>query len=553
MLSVTYAAGMATRQRKAPASAPTRGKRAAVYLRISKDRDGTQDATERQLEACQHYAKAKGLDIVDVFEDVDLSAYRKGVVRPAYQEMLEGIREDAYDVVLVFRIDRLVRRTIEFAHFWELAEAHGVDLLATDQPIDTSDELGRLIVNILVAFAEMESATISARMRNKEAFMAKKGVHKGAGRRAYGMQPGWKKTNPKEVAVIRELAERLLAGETVGALVRDLNARNVPSATGRKWSRRGLVVLMRQARLFGWREHHGELVAKGDWPVILDEATGRKLRKLLAAPMANRGGQQTRRTYMLSGLLRCGKCGGRMKHARQGGTAGHRYRKYVCSARTDGGCSGSSIMAIPTEDAISQMVLHRLNSGELAKTLRSRKKRGKAPRDAELLAELHQLEERAGELAEQWAKGTLSMQAYQLAQAALDEELTRVHEDLADLVQAEPLADLLEGADGLGRAWESMTVDRQRAVMDVLLDAVIVHGKDPQWKKGKVPKGSILERSEGPDYFPVRLRAALLREADEAEAAGDNVLAKRRRKQAESRTAGGGNFRPERLEPIWKV
>lgn len=503
-------------------------KRTAVYLRISKDPDGTQDATERQLADCRKYADLHRLDVVDVFEDVDLSAYRKGVVRPQYLEMLEAMREGAYDVVLVWRIDRLVRRTVEFADFWSIAEENNIDLKAAAQPIDTSDAVGKMVVDILVAFAEMESATISARMKSKEEFLAKAGVHKGAGRRAYGLAAGWQEIVPEEAAVIRDVAERLIAGETVSGIVRDLNAREVPSATGRKWNRRSLTVLMQQARLFGWREHHGELTAKGDWPAIIDERTGHQLRKLLT-PRKGAGGTFTRRRYLLSGLLRCGKCDGRMKSGRRSGG-----RLYTCNARTDGGCSGTTVVAEAADEAVCAMALHRLDSPDLARTLRARKDKHRTNADADLLAELGELSDRADEAAEDYASGALDRAGYQLARRAIEERTEEINLALAEIQQSEPLAGIIEGEGGLRTAWETMSTDRKRAVLDVILERVVVH-------------------NAGSPYFAERLHESLLAEADEAEEAGDMALAKRRRKQAENRNGGGGSFRPERLEPVWRV
>ncbi|MGH9261476.1 MAG: recombinase family protein, partial [Acidimicrobiales bacterium] len=82
----------------------------AVYLRISRDPDGTSTAPERQLKDCKAFAKLRGWDIVQEFRDADVSAYRQGVKRPAYDELLAGIDARAFDGVVVWRLDRLVRR-----------------------------------------------------------------------------------------------------------------------------------------------------------------------------------------------------------------------------------------------------------------------------------------------------------------------------------------------------------------------------------------------------------------------------------------------------------
>jgi len=91
-----------------------------------------------------------------------------------------------------------------------------------------------------------------------------------------------------------------------------LNARGVPAPAGGRWSRQGLLALMRSARLFGWRDYEGELTAQGDWRAIISEADGRALRALFDRP-AN---TSSRRRHLLSGLLRCGRCGCPMRAGR---------------------------------------------------------------------------------------------------------------------------------------------------------------------------------------------------------------------------------------------
>lgn len=458
--------------------------RFAAYLRISKDPDGTSDAPDRQLADLHRFAELKGWEIAEVYEDRDLSAFRRDVVRPGYEALLEALDAGEYDGVLVWRLDRLVRRTVEFSRFWTVCERAGATLASATQPIDTSDPVGMLVVHILVAFAEMESATTSTRLKAKEAHLARQGRHKGAGRRAYGMRAGWREIEPDEATVVREIADRMLAGEGVGSIVNDLNKRGVPSATGGRWNRRSLVVLMHQARLFGKREHHGEIVADGDWPAILDEATGMRLRALIDSRTTT---TTNRRRMLLSGLLVCGKCGTPMK---AGGPK--TARRYICPPKSDGGCSGVTVLAEPSDVEISDQVLAALDSPALAKVLRARRRR--MPDEAELLAELGELDARADELAEMWAAGELSRSAMVAAQRKLSDRRDAANERLRSMADTSPVEALLALPGGLAEAWEGLSTSRRRAVIDALVERVVVRPAN-----------------------------------------------------------GGGKFRPERLEPVWRV
>src|SRR5438093_12911855 len=85
-----------------------------AYLRISADPDGTQEATERQRTDLMKYAERAGLEIAGVYEDIDLSAYRRGVRRPAFEKMLEDLKGGEIAGVLTWKLDRLYRQPRDY-------------------------------------------------------------------------------------------------------------------------------------------------------------------------------------------------------------------------------------------------------------------------------------------------------------------------------------------------------------------------------------------------------------------------------------------------------
>jgi predicted site-specific integrase-resolvase len=90
--------------------------RVAIHARLSSDPTGQQTATERQRRACEQFAAARGWDVVRVIEDVDVSAYDAKVRRPGFERLRGLIDRRAIDVVMVWKLDRLVRRPREFEH-----------------------------------------------------------------------------------------------------------------------------------------------------------------------------------------------------------------------------------------------------------------------------------------------------------------------------------------------------------------------------------------------------------------------------------------------------
>src|ERR1039458_2496102 len=88
--------------------------RAAIYCRISDDREGRGLGIARQERELREVCSAKGLEVVRVFSDNDISASRYSKkARPRYQALLEAIKGGEVDVIVVWDLDRLCRRPIE--------------------------------------------------------------------------------------------------------------------------------------------------------------------------------------------------------------------------------------------------------------------------------------------------------------------------------------------------------------------------------------------------------------------------------------------------------
>lgn len=544
----------------------------ALYTRISKDPNGESTAPARQEKECKALAKERGFVIADVYSDVDLSAYTD-VIRPQYEAMLEAMAADAYDGVIVWKLDRLVRRAVEFWRFWTIADTHKVALVSkSDQFIDTTSPIGRGVVGLIVSLAEQESYNTGLRLQAKERERAEAGLAKHSGTRAYGTRTiidpesekpilgagSYDEIDEVEAAVIRDAAERFLAGETLSSIVADLNARGITAAQGGRWTKRSLHNLLRQARLFGWRELHGELIAKGTWPAILDEDTGRKLRKLL--PAVAKGTAGPMRRHLLSGLLKCGKCNHNMKASSSGGSA----TRYACPSKEDGGCGGCTIDREKTNEAITEMVLYRLDSPDFAAVLKARQKgrsKGDKGKDAELLAELAAIADRSTENAIEFANGDLPVKAFANAERELEARAQLLNEQLATIRQDERLPQA-GGIKGLVETWDQMEVPRQRAVIDALIEKIVVHHPGDPWYDALMKdtlEGELAQHvEEGARLRVEATKLAAAGKTDEAvemrrRAARQAQQASRKRAAARKMSWGGSVFRPERLEPVWRV
>jgi len=329
----------------------------ALYTRVSSEDLETPLSTRRQERACRQFARSKGWKVADVWEDVDVSAYAKGKRRPAFDNLMSVVAGGKVDGVLVWKLDRLVRRAADFERFWTRCDKAGVFLASATEPIDSTTELGLAVIRILVTFANVESTSIGLRLRSRMEEKARAGIPLVCGRE-FGFNDTWTGVIEDEASLIREAATRFLAGETLVAIAADWRRRQLLTPRGTPWTRDKLKRLLTSPRLVGDNTFNGVVVARACFPAILDPLTSAQIRSRVSDARQLRGPPP--KFLLSSGLLRCGTCGARMHgltYSRVEGRDG--VRSYVCGRR---GPSGHrvSINAEVVEALVVEQTLARL-------------------------------------------------------------------------------------------------------------------------------------------------------------------------------------------------
>ena len=171
--------------------------------------------------------------MVDTLTDNDISAY-SGRLRPGYVALLESMSSGGVDVVVSWHTDRLHRNLTELEEYIALSEASGVSTVTVRAgELDLSTAAGRMVARMLGAAARHESEQKAERVRRKRRQEAEAG--RANGPLGYGYDES-QAIIPAEAKVVRDVAERLLAGATLYSIAVDLNARAVPTPGAGKWS-----------------------------------------------------------------------------------------------------------------------------------------------------------------------------------------------------------------------------------------------------------------------------------------------------------------------------
>lgn len=283
---------------------------AAIYVRISRDTEGSGLGVNRQRRDCQSLAKQLGWSVVDVYEDNDVSA-SKGKPRPSYLRMMEDVERGHVQAVVVWDVDRLTRTPRELEDVIDYADRVGLKLASVGGDIDLATEQGRMMARMKGTVARYEVEQARRRLRAKHAELAASGAH--IGPRPFGWDFRDDRSlviNPAEAAVLRECVQRVLAGEGIWKITKDLNERGIPTSTGKTWATQVLRRVLLRWRNCGVRTHKGKEAGIGQWDPIIDRATHERVVALLTDPARKTNNRGTEAKYLLTSVAYCGVCGG---------------------------------------------------------------------------------------------------------------------------------------------------------------------------------------------------------------------------------------------------
>lgn len=442
-------------------------KAAAIYARISSDQSGEGLGVARQLQDCRRLAADRGWTVADEYVDNDVSAYR-GKARPQYARMLADIEAARIDAVIAYHQDRLTRRPMEWEQFVELCDRAGVEQLATvTSDIDFGNDNGMLVARITAAVAANESARKSARIKRKIQQNVEQGLPNGGANRPFGYEADRLTVRESEAEIIRALAARFLAGESLRSLASWMNAKEIPTTSkAEEWRTPTLRQILAGGRIAGIRDHRGEPAGPAAWPAIITMQQHEQIQAAMRSKQ--RTGRRTPRRYLLSGLLQCGRCGNRLYSA-----ARQDRRRYVCSAGPDhGGCGRLTVVAQPVEELIERAVLLRLDTPAMADTLAGRA--AADDRHAALVAEIAAAQATMTELAEMFGGREISRAEWLAARKPAEAKIVGAQRQLDQISGTSALAGLVGNGAALRESWAQLNLDRQHAIVRAVMEYATV-------------------------------------------------------------------------------
>ena len=441
-------------------------RKAALYIRVSTDAQYEEGySVDAQKEMLAAYCVTKGWKNYEFYIDGGFTG--SNIDRPAMKRLIEDVKRGGISAVVVYKLDRLSRSQKDTLYLIEdVFNPAGAAFTSLNENLDTATPMGRAMLGIMSAFAQLERETIRERTRMGMKERVKEGLWMGGGRTPFGYDydraSGVLVPNA-DAAVVKRIYELYLSG---------YSAARIAEMVGLKHDKQVRDILTRRSNT-GVIFYNGTEY-KGKHEPIIDEETFEKTMRMMRERSDRRMLTSDR---LLTGLVYCGRCGARMRYQKWGQKG---YKLTCYSQQTskaylihDPDCDNGKPWAEETEEAVIRDFLGRRleESGEgeeqtevspeemLNQQLKiARKKLSRlyslyADQDDELLLES----------IEQQRKNIAEINQRILREIALREEQERKYKKHERIRQ-------------LSEAWEYMTVDEKRAVLREAIERIEIDG-----------------------------------------------------------------------------
>jgi len=349
--------------------------RCAIYTRKSTEEGLEQNfnSLDAQREAALAYIQSQRHEgwkcLLQRYDDGGFTG--GNMARPALRRLLADVEAGKIDCVLCYKVDRLSRSLLDFARIIGIFEAHHVAFVSITQQLNSATSMGRLVLNVLLSFAQFEREIISERTRDKIAATRRKGKWSGGlPLLGYDVDPTVPRlvVNLKEAARVRAIFDLYLEHQGLLPVVRELERRGWRTKAwvtrkgrkigGKSFTKTSLHQLLTNATCAGKLRYKTELHS-GEHAAIVDPLQWQRVQELLHGN--HHGGALLTRNgsgAILKGLLHCRPCGCAMTptHATK---SGKRYRYYACSLAQKRGydrCRSQSVPAGQMERIVVEQI-----------------------------------------------------------------------------------------------------------------------------------------------------------------------------------------------------
>lgn len=457
----------------------------ALYCRVSTDEQVEHGfSIENQKERLEAFCVSQGWTDYRFYIDDGYSG--TNMDRPALKRMIRHVENGQIDTVVVYKLDRLGRKQKDVLFLLEdVFDRNNVAFKSATEPFDTSTPLGKAMLGILAVFAQLERDTIVERVTSGRRQRVRRGLWYG-GRVPFGYK--WNSETqtleviPEQANLVREAFSMFLKGYSYLHISEWLAERSKARVFDHS-----VVRDMLQRPIYTGRMNNAGVLVSGRHKAIIDEDTFERVQKEIAK---RKEGRTPMGEYMLSGLIRCGICGGSVIHVITSKRSGkYQYEYYACREQhirrrdRNNNCSLGYTQCKKLESAVVERLKHlSLNPDDVEAEIQRRA--AEENDEGEIIKQLETELENIDEKLERWydafEQGLLDPSQLKARIDSLEEEKRTILNQLGELddAPAETNTDTLMGTLSIiGEAWDDMTEDEQKTVLRTAIDHIVLYPK----------------------------------------------------------------------------
>ena len=300
-------------------------KKAAIYARVSSDKQDVDLSISAQLRALREYAKNNNCEIVREF--IDEAETGRTTARPAFRERISLARhpEKPFELIFVWKYSRFARSREDSIVYKAMLRKNGVQLISINEPRDDTPT-GRLLEAIIESLDEFYSDNLGEEVTRGMRESASRGYYLSA-RPPYGyikvrVKDGEKERTkldiePNQAATVASIYQDILSGKGMTTITKDLNQKGIASPAGKGWSKTGLHIILKNevytgTLVYGRNSKRGLDVIRVEnaWPTIVSRPVFEQVQELIKGRrFQNIHPKRASSPFLLSGITFCGHCG----------------------------------------------------------------------------------------------------------------------------------------------------------------------------------------------------------------------------------------------------
>lgn len=414
-------------------------------------------AVTRQKDECLAVIDRLGWHLQHEYSDNSVSASKKNVHRPAYEQMRADYVAGKIDAIVCWDQDRLTRQPAQLEWWIAQAEEHGLLIATVDGAQDMRSPNGIMVARIRAAAARAEVDHKGGRQRAAIKQKIASGKLMG-GVRATGYDADWS-IIPDQAAVVRDVFDRFVTGTSIYQLTKDLNAAGTPTRRGGPWTISTVRSILTNATYAGLAKLGAKVIEVKEitWEPIIDRPTYDLAQATLADPARKKNHGNNERKHLGAGLYRCWKC------ERKVVTNGTRY-----SCRPGGHVLRSQAQV---DAFVLVAISERLSRPDAFPTTSPRAN----PRVKELSIQARKLQNRIDAITADYAAGDLTAAEMREAKDIVQAQLHAVETEQINLSAGSAIASVTDSTTS--EKFLNANLSQKRAIIDSIATVTLMPGK----------------------------------------------------------------------------